>query len=448
LRDRELVYRHEESAFVGAVEYLFKHDVLREVTYESVLKRLRKIYHGLVADWLINNSLDRIGEFSGLIADHLLMARREELACQYYIKAGEFALLSYANQEAETQFRRGLSLACNELNKSILLEGFGEALSGQSRYEDAIQNWKEAIELNLKQENMNRVACLYAKSARAAWYIDTPRSLEICLEGIKLVEGEPDSHEVALLMHETARSNYFNGKPEIAGVYCDKAFKMAERLGDIEVQADTLATIGVLPNQPPEEGIEALIQAINLAEKGNFLSIARRANTNLGNVRRVVFGDFLGAKENFEQATEIAKQQGYLFFEFFCFTNVVLVILDLCEVNVIESYVQSLEDLALEISDTDLTNPMLGNIKAASLRLQGDIQESLKLLRESRSKVQESGDLQNLRDIDYGIVYGNLDLYWSYGETNWQETEEVLNELTGLGEKGIVCSGPIKLDTF
>ena len=54
------MYRHEESAFIGAVEYLFKHDVLREVTYESVIKRLRKTYHGLVADWLIANSGDRI----------------------------------------------------------------------------------------------------------------------------------------------------------------------------------------------------------------------------------------------------------------------------------------------------------------------------------------------------------------------------------------------------
>ena len=50
LRERELVYRHEESAFVGSVEYIFKHDVLREVTYESVIKRLRKTYHSLVAE--------------------------------------------------------------------------------------------------------------------------------------------------------------------------------------------------------------------------------------------------------------------------------------------------------------------------------------------------------------------------------------------------------------
>ncbi len=54
--------------------------MLREVTYESVLKRLRKTYHGFVADWLIVNSGDRIGEYSGLIAEHLLLAERIEQA--------------------------------------------------------------------------------------------------------------------------------------------------------------------------------------------------------------------------------------------------------------------------------------------------------------------------------------------------------------------------------
>jgi class 3 adenylate cyclase len=48
LRQRELIYRREESAFADAHEYIFKHDILREVTYESVLKRLRRFTTGLL----------------------------------------------------------------------------------------------------------------------------------------------------------------------------------------------------------------------------------------------------------------------------------------------------------------------------------------------------------------------------------------------------------------
>jgi len=56
LRARELVYRREESTFTEAAEYTFKHAVLQDVTYESVIKRVRKTYHALVAEWLIQHS--------------------------------------------------------------------------------------------------------------------------------------------------------------------------------------------------------------------------------------------------------------------------------------------------------------------------------------------------------------------------------------------------------
>ncbi len=38
LRGREMVFQRETSAFADAREYLFKHALLREVTYESVLE--------------------------------------------------------------------------------------------------------------------------------------------------------------------------------------------------------------------------------------------------------------------------------------------------------------------------------------------------------------------------------------------------------------------------
>jgi predicted ATPase/class 3 adenylate cyclase len=444
LRNRELVYRHEESAFVDAVEYLFKHDVLREVTYESVLKRLRKTYHGLVADWLINNCGDRIGEYSGLIADHLLMARREELACQYYIQAGEFALLSYANQEAETQFRRALSLKCKELDKSKMLEGLGESLSRQSRYQEAIQIWNEAIRLNMDIGNLAGVARLYTKSAQAAWWFDQPRGLNICLEGLQYIENEPDSHEVAALMHETARAYIFNGKPEEASNYCDKALKMAERLDYIEVQADTLATLGVLYTLPAGEDIDALTRAIDLAEKGNFLRISFRAHQNLG-AMRLEHGDILNAKENIERAVAIAKQRGDIYGEFFSCCSLVHLITDLCELSAIDRYVQSLEDLATKISDPDLTRERLSQFQAILLRLQGKILKSLVMVRECRTIFKERGDLQHLEKVDYEIIIGNLMKNWSGGEPNWQEVEEVIHELNDLGEKGWGKKAPLCL---
>src|SRR5690606_17134539 len=74
LRRRELVYWREESAFEGADEYVFKHAILRDVTYESVLRRLRRDYHRRAAEWLIMAGGDRVDEYADQIADHFAAA--------------------------------------------------------------------------------------------------------------------------------------------------------------------------------------------------------------------------------------------------------------------------------------------------------------------------------------------------------------------------------------
>ena len=114
LQTREMVYRQARSAFADAQEYLFKHAVLREVTYESVLLRLRRIYHGLVADWLIEHSQERASEYTGLIADNLELAGRTEQAILYLYQAGEQAANAYANAEAVAYFSRALALTLEE----------------------------------------------------------------------------------------------------------------------------------------------------------------------------------------------------------------------------------------------------------------------------------------------------------------------------------------------
>ena len=52
LRVRELVYGREASSIADAAEYVFKHAVLRDVAYQSVLRRYRRDYHARAAPGL------------------------------------------------------------------------------------------------------------------------------------------------------------------------------------------------------------------------------------------------------------------------------------------------------------------------------------------------------------------------------------------------------------
>jgi len=65
LHRRELVFRRELSAFAGADEYIFKHTMLRDVTYETVLKKQRRIYHAQTAQWLVESNVRFFAEKCG-----------------------------------------------------------------------------------------------------------------------------------------------------------------------------------------------------------------------------------------------------------------------------------------------------------------------------------------------------------------------------------------------
>jgi ABC-type oligopeptide transport system substrate-binding subunit/class 3 adenylate cyclase len=154
LREREMVYRRETSAFVDAQEYLFKHTLLREVTYGSVLKRVRRVYHGLVADWLLEQGGERVEEITGLIADHLALAGRGAEAVKYLLQAGDRARSLYAHQEAIPAYERGLALqlelgddkgAARTLMKlGLSYEATYDFRRAQQAYEEGLDLWQRA----------------------------------------------------------------------------------------------------------------------------------------------------------------------------------------------------------------------------------------------------------------------------------------------------------------
>jgi predicted ATPase len=110
LRDRELINHRESSSFSGTKEYSFKHALLRDVAYESLLKSERKTLHGKIAEWLIQSRAQRQDESLGEIASHLELSGETERAASYLVKAGDQARMLYAHGEAERYYRRAVRL--------------------------------------------------------------------------------------------------------------------------------------------------------------------------------------------------------------------------------------------------------------------------------------------------------------------------------------------------
>jgi len=154
VRDRELIFRREHSAFAGAEEYIFKHASLRDVTYETVLLNLRRVYHGQVARWLEVAAGKRIGEYLGLIAGHYELAGEGEKAVEYLLRAGDQARLAYACQEASGYYHRALPLLeeqgkLDQMARTLMKLGLTYDLSftfqeSRQTYERGFALWQRA----------------------------------------------------------------------------------------------------------------------------------------------------------------------------------------------------------------------------------------------------------------------------------------------------------------
>ena len=90
--------------------YLFKHALIQDAAYQSLLKRTRQQYHQQVAKLLEDRFPEVASTQPELVAHHYTEANCPAQAIAYWLKAGVAAASKSANLEAIDQFRRGLAL--------------------------------------------------------------------------------------------------------------------------------------------------------------------------------------------------------------------------------------------------------------------------------------------------------------------------------------------------
>jgi class 3 adenylate cyclase len=123
LEQAELVFRRGEPP---EAVYSFKHALVRDAAYESLLKSRRQRLHGQIARTLEERFADIVASQPEIVARHFTEAGLLEPAIDYWLKAGQQAARRSANAEALNHLARGLELLPNisdpmVRNKSELL---------------------------------------------------------------------------------------------------------------------------------------------------------------------------------------------------------------------------------------------------------------------------------------------------------------------------------------
>jgi class 3 adenylate cyclase/tetratricopeptide (TPR) repeat protein len=127
-----------EVARVPKRRFRFKHSLMQEAIYETVLLRTRSQLHAAAADLLEQLQPERVED----IAEHLLRGRQVERAIPYLLDAGKRALRAHALPEAQRRFEQVIDVLADSDDPDLLrraLEGLGQAKELAFDFEGAIE---------------------------------------------------------------------------------------------------------------------------------------------------------------------------------------------------------------------------------------------------------------------------------------------------------------------
>lgn len=139
-----------EKAQEIEVYFQFKHVLVSDAVYSTLLHKARQALHTRVGEEIEILYADRLEEHTEVLASHYLRSPYLDRALRYLLLAGQKAALSYANEQAQQLFHQSLELLpkVNHTSEQALIAytGLGDALQIAGDYSGAREQYINALD--------------------------------------------------------------------------------------------------------------------------------------------------------------------------------------------------------------------------------------------------------------------------------------------------------------
>ena len=305
IQSRELLFRGMTSAFSDTREYRFKHALLHDVTYETVLKRDRPAYHARAAVWLESVCGARRNEYLPLLAEHSEKAGNLENAAALWNEAGERALQLSAFAEAADFYKRAVELAPQV---SSLLCKLGKAYFHLGELQVAQEVLRQSQESAVTvSDRVNARAEISALESSMGNYAEAQ---ELLMETVPLARTSGDPALLSRALFELGDVNWRLGKLDEARSAIEECLALSRSIGDVQQELYALNRLGVvLGHFDLDAGDRFLLEAHARAMELGNRNLALMAMNNLGEAAKVR-QDYTAAREYHQQALVQAQAIG------------------------------------------------------------------------------------------------------------------------------------------
>ncbi len=138
--------------------YLFRHTLVQEVAYQSLLYARRRELHRRIGEYLENRHAADLPSYYGLLAHHFRLSDCPDKAVTYLLLAGHAARDVYANDEAIQYYQWALATLGEERHNRRGWEGYkalGDVLCTIGRYDEALAAYAQILEAEVVSQEQS-----------------------------------------------------------------------------------------------------------------------------------------------------------------------------------------------------------------------------------------------------------------------------------------------------
>ena len=386
LRHKELVFPRQPSTFASAQEFIFKHAILREVTYERVLKAKRKLYHRTAADWLIQQSGERVDEYLGLIAQHYELAGDTVRAVEFLERAAEQSMRLSAYQEALFASERALGILAssedtNPAMRARLLLTIGTAHLWLTDHTTATARFEECIALahtiNDQRLESKALARLGRIGLEQGKFEQSERHLQ---ESLSIAQELNDIDVIAYTLAQLGYISHYQSKYADAQKYGIESYEFAKKTGDAIAQAFSLNMLAMVSvnNAQFEQARTYHLQAIEISKNAGDRYGLARAYSKLSELIRIQ-RKYAEAKPYTVEGIKLGRELGNLYMLPIMLVNLVYSQVGLGEIR--EAYTSVREALQFNVEGASTSWILFSLVSYANiLAAEGKRQHALEVL--------------------------------------------------------------------
>ena len=268
----------------GPDRWSFKHGLIQEVVYDTLLLRQRKEIHRKVAQALETSAADDPALLE-VLAEHYALGDAPEKARSYAVAAGDVAAERMGFVEAQQRYETALRVwgEGDEEGRARLLLKLGRAANtaGDSTVAKAALLEAEAAWQSLG--NVRQAGSALAILGRAYWRAgESERGQEVLDRAIRLLEPEGSTPELVQAFAWASSAFMLSGDMHEAAELATRGLTLAEELDLPGSRSHLLNTLGVCEATLGDpKGVDRIRAALPLAEESGDAEAIGRVYVNL-----------------------------------------------------------------------------------------------------------------------------------------------------------------------